>query len=147
VDQDAVMTEVGQAAMLHRAGDRAEARCRLGRIWDALGEDADALHRCTVARSLADTQEDPAHELAWDLRALQAVASAAQTRAVRAEYASLHLDLAADYLKLHRYGDARRELDLAWRRAGELGGGDHAAGVRAALERMEHRLAGTAPGP
>jgi hypothetical protein len=140
VHEDAVLSEVGQAAMLHRAGDRAEARERLGRIWGALGEDADALHRCTVARYLADTQDEPAGELAWDLRALQALAGAVQTRAVRAAYASLHLDLATDYLHLERVEDARRELSLGWARAGELGSGDHAASVRAALRRLERRL-------
>ncbi|WEV24041.1 hypothetical protein OYE22_01655 [Streptomyces sp. 71268] len=67
---DAVLTRIGQAVMLHRGGDREEARNRLGELWQELGVEDDTLHHCTLAHYLADTQDDPADELAWDLRAL-----------------------------------------------------------------------------
>ncbi|MFE6777918.1 hypothetical protein [Streptomyces sp. NPDC057702] len=69
---DAMLTRIGQAVMLHRGGDREEARNRLGELWLELGADGDTFHRCTLAHYLADTQDDPTDELAWDLRALAA---------------------------------------------------------------------------
>lgn len=69
---DAVMTRIGQAIMLLHGGDREEARNRFGALWSELGADGDALHRCTLAHYMADTQDDPGDELAWDLRALTA---------------------------------------------------------------------------
>jgi hypothetical protein len=69
---DAIMTRIGQVVMLLHAGDREEARARFTALWTEIGEQGDPLHRCTVAHYLADTQDDPEDELAWDLRALRA---------------------------------------------------------------------------
>ncbi|WP_202449685.1 hypothetical protein [Streptomyces sp. SID4917] len=66
------MTRIGQAAMLLHGGDREEARNRFGALWTEIGEAGDPLHRCTLAHYMADTQDDPGDELAWDLRALTA---------------------------------------------------------------------------
>ncbi|MFD9675054.1 hypothetical protein ACFWAO_24565, partial [Streptomyces sp. NPDC059981] len=46
--EDAVMTRIGQAVILLHAGDREEARNRLGEIWSEIGADGDSLHRCTL---------------------------------------------------------------------------------------------------
>ncbi|MEU2727038.1 hypothetical protein ABZ650_04775 [Streptomyces griseoviridis] len=69
---DEVMTRIGQSVILHHAGDREEARHRFLALWAEIGEHGEALHRCTLAHYLADTQDDPSDELAWDLRALTA---------------------------------------------------------------------------
>ncbi len=61
--EDAVMTRIGQAIMLLHGGDREEARNRFGALWSELGADGDALHRCTLAHYMADTQDDPGDEL------------------------------------------------------------------------------------
>jgi hypothetical protein len=148
--RDAVMTRIGQAIMLHRGGDREEARNRFAALWEEIGEDGDALHRCTLAHYMADTQDDPADELAWDARALRAadsltddrVAAHHESLAVRALYPSLHLNLAADYVKLSRPEAARRELGRARESAGVLGDDDYADGIRAAIARLELRLGG-----
>ncbi|GAA3016478.1 hypothetical protein [Streptomyces fulvorobeus] len=146
--RDAVMTRIGQAIMLLHGGDREEARNRFGVLWAELGEDGDALHRCTLAHYMADTQDDPGDELAWDLRALTAADGLAGERAaedqdasaVRAFYPSLHLSLAADYLKLHRPDAARLHLDQARDTAGGLGHDGYGGGVRAAIGRLEQRM-------
>ncbi|MFI1188202.1 hypothetical protein [Streptomyces californicus] len=161
VSEDAVMTRIGQAVMLLHAGDREEARNRFGALWAELGSDGDPLHRCTLAHYMADTQDDPGDELAWDLRALTAAeavrhtdgpgtagtpgaeGAAAEHRdlpAVRAFSPSLHLNLAADYLKLHRHDAARTHLRLARAAAAELTDDGHGGGVRAAIDRLELRL-------
>ncbi|WP_031058126.1 hypothetical protein [Streptomyces sp. NRRL F-5702] len=160
VSEDAVMTRIGQAVMLLHAGDREEARNRLGALWAELGSDGDPLHRCTLAHYMADAQDDPGDELAWDLRALTAAEAVRHTAgpgkpgesggegaaehrdlpAVRAFSPSLHLNLAADYLKLHRHDAARTHLRLARAAAAELADDRQGRGVRAAIDRLELRL-------
>jgi hypothetical protein len=152
---DATMTRIGQAVMLHHGGDRDEARCRFLDLWAEIGEDGDPLHRCTLAHYMADTQDDPADELAWDLRALSAAEELTDGRAaehhhslaVRAFYPSLHLNLAADYAQLGRREAARSHLGLAREAAGALGDGDsYGEGIRAAMDRLELRLDGEGSG-
>ncbi|MFH9836321.1 MULTISPECIES: hypothetical protein [unclassified Streptomyces] len=155
---DAVMTRIGQAVMLLHAGDREEARNRLGVIWSEIGERGAALHRCTLAHYMADTQDDPGDELAWDLRALTAAegltgavdadpgGERGDASAVRVLVPSLHLNLAADYLKLQRFEAARIHLDRAWDAVGVLEDDGYGGGIRAAIGRMEQRMRGSAPG-
>ncbi|AJE39613.1 tetratricopeptide repeat protein [Streptomyces nodosus] len=146
---DAVMTRIGQVVMLHHGGDREEARDRFLRLWSEIGEDGDPLHRCTLAHYLADTHDDPADELAWDLRALSAAEELTDGRpagqagkvAVRAFYPSLHLNLAADYMKLGRSEAARTHLSRARGAAGVLADDRYGDGIRAAIGRLERRLA------
>ncbi|MEU6251979.1 hypothetical protein [Streptomyces sp. NPDC047043] len=145
---DAVMTRIGQVVILHHAGDREEARHRFLQLWSEIGEDGDPLHRCTLAHYMADAQDDPADELAWDLRALTAAEELTDDRlaahegalAVRALYPSLHLNLAADYVKLGRSGAARTHLRRARGAAQALADDPYGDGVRAAIHRLELRL-------
>ncbi|MEU7190459.1 hypothetical protein [Streptomyces sp. NPDC045369] len=157
---DVVLTRIGQAVMLHRGGDREEARNRLARLWAEIGPDGDPFHRCTLAHYLADTQDDPADELDWDLTALETArqakgASAADRDGERAASAgrsvpavaallpSLHLSLAADYAALDRHGEARAELDRARQTAAPLADDEYGRGVRQAIERLGIRIAGS----
>ncbi|MGW1838082.1 hypothetical protein [Streptomyces sp. NPDC002067] len=75
-----VPTRIGQAVILHRAGDREEARNRLAALWQEIGPAADPLHRCTLAHYLAATQDTPQARLAWDLTALEAAEGFVTTR-------------------------------------------------------------------
>ncbi|KIF01608.1 hypothetical protein PL81_34665 [Streptomyces sp. RSD-27] len=144
--EDAVMTRIGQAVILLHAGDREEARNRLCAIWSEIGEEGDSLHRCTLAHYMADTQDDPADELAWDLRALSAADGLGE--AVRVFYPSLHLSLAADYVKLGRPEAARVHLARARAATRALPDDGYGNGVRDSLARLERRLAAEAgPGP
>ncbi|MFF0200105.1 hypothetical protein [Streptomyces sp. NPDC005017] len=146
---DAVMTRIGQGVMLHHAGDREEARGRFLALWAEIGQDGDPLHRCTLAHYMADTQDDPDAELAWDLRALTAAEELTGDRlaahegapAVRALYPSLHLNLAADYVRLDRPDAARTHLRRARTAAECLADDGYGEGVRAAIGRLERRLA------
>ncbi|KAB2971591.1 hypothetical protein F8R89_05720 [Streptomyces sp. SS1-1] len=149
---DAVLTRIGQVVLLHHAGDREEARRRLLDLWTELGADGDPLHRCTLAHYLADTHDDPVDELAWDLRALTEAESAGDAGspgscgsapALKALYPSLHLNLAADYVKLDRAEAARAHLRRARGAAGALGDDSYGDGVRAEIRRLERRLGGT----
>ncbi|CAL9324500.1 hypothetical protein ABZ568_23570 [Streptomyces olindensis] len=157
---DAVLTRIGQVVMLHHAGDREEARHRFLDLWAEIGEHGDPLHRCTLAHYLADTQDDPADELAWDLRALTAAEEIAEdglgardgaavrdraaardtAAAVRAFYPALHVSLAADYAGLGDRDAARTHLRRARGAAAALTDDGYAAGVWAAIRRLESRL-------
>ncbi|WFB06274.1 hypothetical protein LRS74_03840 [Streptomyces sp. LX-29] len=145
---DAMMTRIGQVIMLHRGGDREEARNRFALLWEEIGEDGDPLHRCTLAHYMADTQDDPADELMWDLLALAAADALTDERtrrhpgapAVRAFYPSLHLNLAADYVKLGQEEAARSQLAMARQASDALGEDPYSEGVRSAIERLALRL-------
>ncbi|MFB6838656.1 hypothetical protein [Streptomyces sp. NPDC056361] len=150
VSDDGVMTRIGQALMLLHGGDREEARNRFGLLWQQIGPDGAPLHRCTLAHYMADAQDDPDTELAWDLRALSAaegltgerLAADGSAVALRALYPSLHLNLAADYVKLQRPDAARVHLDRARAASETLDDDGYGNGVRAAIARLELRLRG-----
>lgn len=154
-DGDALLTRIGQAVMLHRGGDREEARNRLAQLWQEIEPGGDPFHRCTLAHYLADTQDDPADELMWDLLALAAAdgltgecrerhpAEVEVEVEVRAFYPALHLNLATDYVKLGQEEAARSQLALARASAGVLGDDPYGDGVRAAIGRLTLRLEGT----
>ncbi|WP_333767914.1 hypothetical protein [Streptomyces sp. IBSBF 2435] len=148
---DAMTSRIGQVVMLLHAGDREEARHRFTALWAELGEQGDPLHRCTVAHYLADTQDDPEDELAWDLRALRAAEAVDAERAggggqagqVRGFYPSLHLNLAASYVRVGEERLARSHLGLARKACGALAEDAYGDGVRAAVGRLELRLTGS----
>ncbi|WP_261957232.1 hypothetical protein [Streptomyces nigrescens] len=173
VSDDGVLTRIGQAIMLHRAGDREEARNRLSALWHEIGPRGDAFHRCALAHYMADTQDDPQDELDWDLRALEAaegfvterrpgtgpaagesgVAAAPEGSpgprhhplvALRAFFPSLHLNIAADYAALDRPADARAQLLRARASVNALADGEYRQGLRDAIHRLELQLGGAA---
>lgn len=152
----AVTTRIGQAVILHRGGDREEARNRLRALWYELGERGSSLERTTVAHFLAETQDDPEEGLAWDLRALAMADAVAgegaaggpfeggadqRLREVLSFYPQLRLSLAAGYARLGNTAAARVELGRA--RTALRGVRDERAGadLRAAADHLETRLA------
>ncbi|MFH0241158.1 hypothetical protein ACGRHY_01655 [Streptomyces sp. HK10] len=140
-------TRIGQAVILHRGGDREEARNRLAGLWEEACEDGDPFHRCTIAHYLAGTQDDPVAGLEWGRRALAAAkAPAGAFAAVRSLLPSLHLSLAAAHAGLGDHAAARRELARARSAAEELPDDAYGAGVRTAIGNLARRLA-AAGGP
>ncbi|WP_443072213.1 hypothetical protein [Streptomyces sp. WMMC1477] len=153
-DDEAMTTRIGQAVILLHGGDREEARSRFAELWAELGHDGEPFHRLTVAHYMADTQDDPQDELAWDLRALGAAEAMSggpapgggPARSARGLFPSLHLNLAADYLKLAQHAASRRELDRCQAVLDTLDDDAYGRGVRAAVARMELRLSEAAEG-
>ena len=138
-------------AVLH-AGERALARQRFAELWTRV-EGRDAFHECVLCHYMADAQDDPAEELCWDRRALDAALVARSTDGAREEpspfgvtlasfFPSLHLNLAAD---LHALGDralARAHLLEARRSLDGLADADPdlARLTRQAIDRLARRL-------
>lgn len=147
--QDEVMDRIGEAITLSQAGDRAAARELFERIWTEISPAGDAFHRCVLAHYLADLQDHPRDELAWDLIALEAAGSLTDGRVqehhaslrIRGFSPSLHLNLAEDYRRLGETDHAREHLAAAERTLDALGDDDYGTGIRGALTRLADRLA------
>jgi hypothetical protein len=98
----------------------------------------DAYAKVFLAHSLADVQENPADELAWDLRALAFLAELTDQRAIErgnsggknALLPSLHLNLAVDYRRLGDEVNARRHFDLGQAHLDALSGDEYGNSIR-----------------
>jgi hypothetical protein len=145
VMDDPVLARISDALELYNAGRRAEARETFDALWAELG-DGDAFHQCILAHYMADAQDDPADELEWDRRALDAADRISRERPDAASltilslYPSLHLNLAD---VLHRTGDpagARKHLQLAQQSTDALAGDEYGEMIRHGIERLAARL-------
>jgi len=147
-EPDAVMTRIGHAVELGQRGDRQDARQLFAELEAHIGPDGDALHRVALTHAMADVQDDPRDELAWDLRALQAADAVTDERAAQAGvpgpvaglYPSPHLNLGEDYRKLGDLPAARRHLELGQVAATVLGDDGYSRMIRGGLERLSARL-------
>lgn len=146
---DPVMARIHAAQQRAIGGDRPGAAADLARLWTEIGaEHGDPLHAVSLAHFMADLQDDPADELAWDERALAAADGLTDERAaryhatlqVRGFYPSLHLNLAADHVKLGDAAAARRHLDLTEAGFGDLPPGDYADMIIGAVARLRGEL-------
>jgi len=145
---DDVMAEINTGLQQHISGDRAGAREKFTALWERIGEDGDPLHRCALAHYMADVCDDPADELAWDLRALAAADSLTDERAqeyhatlaVRGFYPSLHLNLAEDYRKLGDHEAAKAQWELGRGTLGALGDDPYGQGIFEAYRALATRL-------
>ena len=129
---DPLMTHIGAAGELFRAGDVDGARAAFAQLWRAAD---DAYHRCVVAHFAADAEPDVEAELAWDRRALEA-ADEVGTRDVAAFYPSLHLSLADDHRRVGDDAQARHHLARAQEVLGVLGDDPYGQTVRGVAERL-----------
>ncbi|MEU8660587.1 hypothetical protein [Actinoplanes philippinensis] len=148
INPDSIMAAIGAAVEQGRAGERAEARESLTRLWDAVGEHGDALHRCSIAHYLADLQDTVMDELAWDQRALAAVTDLDDERArryhdslqVRAFMPSLHVNLADAYRRAGNAAEARVHLSAAAADLDALPENDYGSMIRAGIDKAREAL-------
>jgi hypothetical protein len=147
-EPDEVMVRIGRGIELGRAGERSAARTVFAELWDQIGCDGDPLHRCALAHSFADVQDDPTDELVWDLRALHAAELITDDRAqaagiaspVAAFYPSLHLNLGEVYRKLGELDLARLHLEQGQATADALGDDLYDHVVKTGLDALAQRL-------
>lgn len=143
------MDEIMCAVATLQRGERANARNELIQLWQEWSERDAPLQRCTIAHFLADTEDDPDEELAWDLRALE-VATGSQDQnqdAIDPDMAgflpSLHLNVGDAY---RRTGDtlrARRHAKYGLERSARAQHDGYDGAIRAGLERLSDRLLGS----
>lgn len=118
MDAETLMTRVEAAIAVQQGGEKGAARQRFAELWREIGPARDPLCRCRLAHHMADLQDDPAEELTWDLRALEAAALLTDARvksqhsflSVAAFYPSLLLNVAEDFRKLGDLAKAREYL-------------------------------------
>lgn len=147
---DPILIRISDAAALGHRGDPSGARRALAGLWAEVGDQGDPLHRLALAHALADVQEDPAEELRWDKRALEAAADVSDERAqeagmatsVAALYPSLHLNIGDAYRKLGQLEDAARHCAAGLAAASALDDDGYGALVRGGLERLARRVEG-----
>jgi hypothetical protein len=146
---DPVMARIHAAQQRAAGGDQPGAVADLAALWAEIGgEHADPLHAVSLAHFMADLQDDPRDELAWDERALAAADGLTDERAreyhgslaVRGFYPSLHLNLAADHVKLGDPAAARHHLDRTEAGFGDLPPGDYADMIVGAVARLRAEL-------
>jgi hypothetical protein len=146
---DAMMTRIGRGIELSQHGERAAARQLFAQVWsDIGGESGDPLHRCALAHSMADVQDDVHEELLWDLRALEAADLITDERATQAGvaspvagfYPSLHLNLGECYRKLGELDRAREHLKLGQDSVTALGDDGYGLMIKGGLDRLSERL-------
>ena len=144
------MSELGSALASSQQGDRAGARSCLQALWERVGSDGDAFHRCAIAHSMADVQDDLGDVLRWDLAALSAadeltderLAAGGLTGPVATLYPSLHLNLADVYLRLAERERSRAHVDAGRAALVQLGDEGYRAMISGALDRVERELTG-----
>ncbi|MFE1591623.1 hypothetical protein [Nocardia sp. NPDC058705] len=138
---DPIMTRITQGVTDFRTGEVDRARTALLETWADIGVTGDPLHRCTLAHYLADTYDDPAEALVWDVRALDAADALTDTRLndhhaglqVAGFYPSLHLNLADNFRRLGAFPAATRHIEAARERLHTLGDDDYGDTIRRAL--------------
>jgi hypothetical protein len=145
---DATMVKISQGIELSHSGEREAAHRLFADLWDEIGDTGDALHRCALAHSMADVQDDVHAELFWDLRALEAadqvtderVEQAGIANSVSGFYPSLHLNLGEAYRKLGDLDHARDHLERGRAAINALGDDGYGKMIKAGLDRLADRL-------
>jgi hypothetical protein len=136
------MAEVFAAVRLGGV-DPAAGRRALEKLWDELGERADALHRCVIAHHLADLQEEAAEALRWDQRALAAVfgPGVPLDEGLRGFLPALYLNLADSHRRVGEFEVAGMQLAIARGHLDVLASDAYGALIRARLRGVEDALA------
>ncbi|GAB3934805.1 hypothetical protein [Micromonospora vulcania] len=145
---DPIMARIGAAVELGRTGQQTRARDTLTALWEQIGDDGDALHRCALAHHLADLQETTEAELAWDERALAALRDLSDERAqeyhhslqVRGFLPSLHLNLADDHRRLGNTDLAHEHLTLARHLVAQLPDDPYGEMIRGGIRHVTEAL-------
>lgn len=146
-EPDSTMIRIGEGIELNHRGERTAARELFIQVWSEISESDDFLHRCALAHSMADVQDDVREELRWDLRALAAdeltderAARAGVNSPVAGFYPSLHLNLGECYRKLDELDRAREHLQLGLTAADLLVQDEYGDTIRRGLAGLGERL-------
>ena len=132
------------AVAILQSGDRCAGKLELQRLWND-GFETDPYRRCIIAHFLADTEEDVAMELAWDIAALEAATGRAEGDAdplapARASFLpSLHLNVGDAYRRIGNLEQARFHAKAGLRRASVLEENGYGSMIKTGLDRLHMR--------
>ena len=144
--------EIVAAIAMLQAGERNRGRAMLESIWSRISQAPNPIDECVLAHYMADVQDEPADELAWDIRALNAALRCADAEAqhihpslsISVFLPSLHLNLAEDYWNLNEADQSRAHLAKARLFMSALSDDGYGRMIRFGIEGLEMRLAGVA---
>ncbi|MHB1089133.1 MAG: hypothetical protein ACYC19_10285 [Acidimicrobiales bacterium] len=145
---DDVMIQVGEGIALSHSGNRLAARMLFAQLWERVGPDGDPFHRCAIAHSMADLQDELREELRWDLLACEAAGQLTDARVreggvsgpVQVLFPSLHLNLADDYLRLEEFELASQHVMAGKETLSFLPDDGYASMIRGGLGRVEDAI-------
>jgi hypothetical protein len=141
VDESPAYTTIREGMALREQGRSREARALMETLIAEVEGGDDAYLKVFLAHSLADVQDNPGDELAWDLRALALFDELTDERAVErgnpggrnALLPSLHLNLAVGYRRLGDVAGARRHYELGQAHLGALTDDKYGDSIRTAF--------------
>lgn len=138
---DPFMDALTTAVALGRAGDAERAKAQLLALWPTVRSDdpTTAYHRCVLCHYLADLYPDPAESLVWDLRALDAAATAPDDTVVGFT-PSLCLNLADAFRRLGAEHVARAYLQEAVSAIDTLPDDDYGSWIRRCIDDVSEAL-------
>ncbi|MEV8371999.1 hypothetical protein AB0P21_04640 [Kribbella sp. NPDC056861] len=139
--ESAAYTTIREGIALREQGRSPEAKTLMEAIVAEVESGDDTFAKIFLAHSLADVQETPEDELAWDLRALAFMADLTDQHALdrgnpggkNALLPSLHLNLAVDYHRLGDDANARRHFALGEAHLGALADDAYGDSIRTAF--------------
>lgn len=141
------MREIMEAVAVLQAGDCASARPELLRLWGIWSDREAPLHRCTIAHFIADTEEEAAAELTWDLLSLEAATGFKDDQdrepvdpSLAGFLPSLHLNVGDAYRRLGDRDRASRHANNGLARAAALNDDGYGDMIRLGLNRLRARL-------
>lgn len=148
------MAEIVQAVGRIQGGDPTGGRAALLALWKRLGVGGTSMQRCVIAHFLADSEQDVAAALEWDLRALQAATGsreAVDADAIDPELAgflpSLHLNAGDAWRQMGDLDRARLHAAHGRARSHALPVGGYGDLIRGGLARLADRVASAAGDP
>jgi len=151
---DPILARVSEGIERRQQGRNSEARALFEQLWREIEAGAgNPLHRCVIAHSAADAQDDPTEEMRWDRIALEAaeavtddhVAATGVGLTAAALFPSLHLSVGECHFKLGELDQARVHLDRARHSMSALPDSEYAAMIRNGYDDLARRLGQAAP--
>jgi hypothetical protein len=145
---DLTSPEMAEILAAINLGDKEQSRKRLLELWGRLSPQGAALHLCTMAHALADTEANAADELEWDLRALEAATGSREPEdrepapdISASFFPSMFLSIAEGHRRLGDLERARRYVACAERRMDVLADDAYGNLIRSGLHRLQGLLA------
>jgi hypothetical protein len=132
---------IREGISLREQGRSPEAKALMESLVAGVESGDDAYAKVFLAHSLADVQQNPEDELAWDLRALAFMHDLTDQQALdrgnpggkNALFPSLHLNLAVDYRRLGDDVNARRHFEVGQAYLDALSDDEYGDSIRSAF--------------
>ena len=143
---DILMEQIQTVIGISQSGEKDKARKLFEDLLPSLG--SDPLHHCIFAHYMADVQIELEKELYWDLKSCEYLEKLTDERLKlfhnslnrKGFYASIYLNIANDYLKLHKFADSMKYVELAEKSSADLDDDGYGNMIRQGIKRAKDRM-------